>query len=166
MAAVKRAGQKERDTYRAPQNLSVENPSNADDLSSRRGMRRLSAWRESLRGRRHSNRVYRLVVALVGGAIVVGGLALVPLPGPGWVIVFVGLAILATEFTWAQQVNDFARRQVRAWTQWLGRQSLWVRLVVGLATFAFVGAIVYALFAVSGVPGFIPDAWVPDWPGL
>ena len=32
------------------------------------------------------------------------GSILVPLPGPGWLIVFAGLAILATEYVWAQRL--------------------------------------------------------------
>jgi uncharacterized protein (TIGR02611 family) len=97
---------------------------------------------------------------------VLGGLALVPLPGPGWVIVFLGLAVLATEFTWAARVEKFARDRVTAWTRWLGRQPILVRIVVGLLTLVFVGAVFYGLFAFAGVPGWIPDAWIPDLPGL
>jgi len=42
------------------------------------------------------------------------GLALVPLPGPGWLIVFLGLGIMATEFAWAERLLDFGRRTLRA----------------------------------------------------
>jgi len=122
--------------------------------------------RESIRRRPGAYRMYRVVLGVIGAAIVVGGLALVPLPGPGWVIVFLGLALLATEFTWAARVEKFARDQVRAWTQWLGRQPIPVRVLVGILTFALVLALFYGLFALTGVPGWIPDQWVPDLPGL
>ncbi len=36
--------------------------------------------------------------------IFLGGLALVPLPGPGWAVVFVGLGMLALEFEWAEKL--------------------------------------------------------------
>ena len=111
-------------------------------------------------------RVYRLVVALVGGAVVVGGLALVPLPGPGWVIVFIGLAILSTEFVWADRLEKFARNRVKAWTHWLVEQSLAVRGAIGVATLAFALVVTYALFALTTVPGWIPENWVPNLPGL
>jgi uncharacterized protein (TIGR02611 family) len=37
---------------------------------------------------------------------------LVPLPGPGWLIVFAGLAILATEYVWAQRLLNYAKTKV------------------------------------------------------
>jgi uncharacterized protein (TIGR02611 family) len=36
--------------------------------------------------------------------ITLGGLAAIPLPGPGWAIVFVGLGMLALEFKWAENL--------------------------------------------------------------
>lgn len=124
------------------------------------------AWRESIRARPAAYRIYRAAVGVIGGLIVVGGLALIPLPGPGWVIVFVGLALLATEFEWAARLEKFARDKVKAWTRWLGRQSIWVRILVGLLTFAFVAGVLYGVFVVTGVPGWIPESWVPPLPGL
>ncbi len=44
------------------------------------------------------NVVYRAAVAVAGAAVVVTGIVLLPLPGPGWLVIFVGLALLATEF--------------------------------------------------------------------
>ena len=122
---------------------------------------RLRGWRASIRHHRAANRVSRGLVGLVGGAIVIGGLALVPLPGPGWVIVFGGLALLATEFVWADRLEKFARNKVRAWAQWLSRQSFSMRGTIGLLTLAFVLSVVYGLFALTGVPGWIPQSWVP-----
>ncbi|MBT0769088.1 TIGR02611 family protein [Kineosporia sp. J2-2] len=136
------------------------------ELDPRVWVRRFKAWREALRQRPSTNRLYRLVVGLVGGGIVVGGLALVPLPGPGWLIVFLGLAVLATEFTWADRLEKFARKQVGAWTKWLMAQPIYVRALVGLATAALVVAIFWVLFRVTGVPGWIPDNWIPAWSGL
>lgn len=124
------------------------------------------ARRESIRRRPGAYRIYRIIIGLIGGAIVVGGLVLVPLPGPGWVIVFVGLAVLATEFVWAARLERFARDQVKAWTQWLGRQSILVRILVTVLTFAFVTGVVYAMFAIIGVPAWVPKTWIPDLPGL
>lgn len=128
--------------------------------------RTVSRSRDRVRATRASRLIYRVVVGLVGLAITVGGLFLVPLPGPGWLIVFVGLAILASEFAWAQRVLDFGRDQLRGWTHWMGEQRLWVRLAVGTATALCVGLTVYVVTVVSGVPDWVPDAWVPPLPGL
>jgi len=66
---------------------------------------------------------YRVLVAVVGAAIVIGGLILVPLPGPGWLIVFVGVAVLGTEFTWARRLGRWARAQLtRFWAWWRTRR--------------------------------------------
>lgn len=151
-----------RDSSDTDQDTLVEAANEADNDE----LNRFQRWREGIRSRPTSRRIYRAVVGTLGGGIVVGGLVLVPLPGPGWVIVFVGLAILASEFTWAARLQDFGKRRLKAWTDWLKRQPIWVRGLVGLATFAFVCCVMWALFAFSGVPGWIPDTIVPPLPGL
>ncbi|WP_350349506.1 TIGR02611 family protein [Agromyces sp. G08B096] len=68
--------------------------------------------------------VYRAGVGVLGGVIAVGGLALVPLPGPGWLVVFLGLAILGTEFAWARRAAVFIKRALdRFWTWWRARRA-------------------------------------------
>ena len=44
----------------------------------------------------------KIVVAVIGGTIVLIGIALLVLPGPGMVIIPIGLLILASEFAWAR----------------------------------------------------------------
>jgi uncharacterized protein (TIGR02611 family) len=51
----------------------------------------------------------RIVVFVVGVALVVLGLVLLVLPGPGILVVFLGVAILATEFAWAEVALDKAK---------------------------------------------------------
>lgn len=48
----------------------------------------------------------RFFILLIGGTIVLVGLALVVLPGPAMVVIPIGLAILATEFVWAKTLLD------------------------------------------------------------
>lgn len=43
-----------------------------------------------------------IMVATVGATLVVLGIAFLVLPGPGIPLIIAGLAILATEFTWAE----------------------------------------------------------------
>jgi uncharacterized protein (TIGR02611 family) len=54
----------------------------------------------------------RTAVTVVGFAVVLIGVVLIPLPGPGWLIVFGGLAILATEYVWAQRLLSYSKRRV------------------------------------------------------
>ena len=53
--------------------------------------------------------IRRTLVAVVGTTIVLIGLLLVFLPGPGALVILIGLALLATEFVWAQRVIRRAR---------------------------------------------------------
>ncbi|MBZ9641916.1 TIGR02611 family protein [Streptomyces sp. PSKA30] len=67
---------------------------------------------EFIKGRRLLHVSWQVGVFLVGLAVVVGGIILLPLPGPGWVIIFGGMAIWATEFVWAQLVLRWTKRKV------------------------------------------------------
>jgi len=53
--------------------------------------------------------VRRTFIGLVGGSILLAGIALVFLPGPAFIVIPVGLAILATEFAWARYSLQKAR---------------------------------------------------------
>ncbi|MEX5720094.1 TIGR02611 family protein [Geodermatophilus maliterrae] len=119
-------------------------------------------WRTRVAARRSIDHAYRLGVGIVGGLVVAVGLVTIPLPGPGWLTVIAGLFVLATEFMWAERLLEFTKRHVSAWTEWLGRQRVWVRLGVAALTAAFVyGALVVGLH-VMGVPDWVPG-WVPLW---
>jgi hypothetical protein len=53
----------------------------------------------------------RIVVMLVGAALLLGGLVMLVTPGPGIVLIVAGLAVLATEYVWAQRLLKTARSQ-------------------------------------------------------
>jgi hypothetical protein len=57
----------------------------------------------------HSAPVKTVVVAVLGGLLTLSGIALLVLPGPGFVLVAAGLAVLATRFSWAQKPLDYAK---------------------------------------------------------
>ncbi len=127
------------------------------------------AWRRRIREHGTWYPVYRVIVFLVGLVLVLGGLALVPLPGPGWLIVIIGIAIWASEFDPAQRLLEFVRDRVRAWEEWMRRQSLLVQGAVALVTFAFVLGAVWLTLRVVGIPGFLPEAmagWLRAHAGL
>jgi uncharacterized protein (TIGR02611 family) len=114
-------------------------------------------WRRRIRSNPHSHRVYRWVVGVVGALVVVAGLIMVPFPGPGWLVVFIGVGILASEFAWAKRLLDYGRDKLRAWNDWMRPQPLWVKALAALLTAALVALIFYGLFLVAGVPSFLPD---------
>ena len=50
--------------------------------------------------------VKRMLKVVVGFALLPVGVVMLPLPGPGWLVIFVALAILAGEFVWARNLMD------------------------------------------------------------
>ncbi len=48
-----------------------------------------------------SPRLRKVVIAVIGGTVVLVGLSLIVLPGPAIIVVPIGLVILASEFAWA-----------------------------------------------------------------
>ncbi|MBL3685798.1 TIGR02611 family protein [Leucobacter zeae] len=82
----------------------------------------MERWRAMIRRRPWLNTLYKVLVTVLGVVVVVVGLILVPLPGPGWLIVFIGLTILGTEYHWARRLLGWLRRTLaRFWERW----NLW-----------------------------------------
>ena len=52
------------------------------------------------------NRIVRVVVALFGFLVVLAGLAMLVLPGPGLLVIAIGLGTLALEFVWAERLLE------------------------------------------------------------
>ena len=53
--------------------------------------------------------VKRVVIAIVGGTVLVLGIIMIVLPGPSFLVIPAGLAILAVEFAWARRWLRSAR---------------------------------------------------------
>lgn len=47
--------------------------------------------------------VRRVIVSVIGATVLLIGVALLVLPGPAFIVIPVGLAILATEYAWARR---------------------------------------------------------------
>ncbi|WP_055481760.1 TIGR02611 family protein [Sphaerimonospora mesophila] len=116
----------------------------AEDSQTGAGESEMPGWRDRVRARRGGHLALRIVIGTIGCIMIVGGLIMVPFPGPGWLVVFAGLAVLATEFPWASRLLELVKRIVLAATDWLKRQNWFVRIVAGLLTFACAAAIVWA----------------------
>ena len=48
----------------------------------------------------------RIAKIVIGFALLLAGLVMLVTPGPGWVTIAVGLALLSTEFRWARHLLD------------------------------------------------------------
>ncbi len=108
--------------------------------------------RDRLRERRERHRsrppVVRALVALGGFATLLGGLALLVLPGPGIPLVIVGLGLLALEFRWAEAALGRVLRHADRMKPATGRQ----RLAGGFALLGAAGAAAASL-VLWGIPG-------------
>ena len=119
------------------------------DMPGRRGG--IHGWLDGIRATRTGAVTLKIVIGVIGTIMVVGGLIMVPFPGPGWLVVFAGLAVLATEFHWEHKLLEFGKRTLHAWTQWYKRQGWTVRVVVLVVTVAAAGVIVYFGLLTVGV---------------
>jgi uncharacterized protein (TIGR02611 family) len=106
----------------------------------RRVQARARLVRQRVRAVPGGHTLLKVVIAALGAAVVALGLVLVPLPGPGWAIVFGGLAIWAIEFAWAARLLDWVRRQVRAFARLMSRFHWTIRAALALATLALLMA--------------------------
>jgi uncharacterized protein (TIGR02611 family) len=89
----------------------------------------------------------RVGVTVAGAAVIAIGIVLLPLPGPGWLVIFAGLGILGTEYEWARRLLALVRQQVRRWTQWIAAKPVWVRVLAGLLSLlVIVGLVLVTLF--------------------
>ena len=50
--------------------------------------------------------IKKVAVGIVGSIVLLAGIALLVLPGPAFLVIPAGLAILATEFEWAKRWRD------------------------------------------------------------
>lgn len=53
----------------------------------------------------------RLITAVVGGTLVLLGVVMIVTPGPGWLVILLGMSVLAAEFLWARRLLRRLKRQ-------------------------------------------------------
>ena len=117
--------------------------------------RRWARWRDRVRDKPAAEFGYRITVAIIGLAVLAVGILAIPYPGPGWAIVFVGLAILATEFDWARRLLAYTRKRYDKVMTWFRHQGRWVRATGAALTGAIVVATLWLLGAVGWSAGLV-----------
>lgn len=128
----------------------VETPPGQPPVAADRPVRPWPRWRARLRTTLQLIRAnptgriaLKIAVSVVGALIVALGIVLIPLPGPGWGIVILGLAVWAIEFAWAKHLLRFTRAQIARWTRLIRRQTMTARLGLGAAGLVFVAVMVW-----------------------
>jgi len=89
----------------------------------------------------------RIAVGVLGGLLLLVGIALLVLPGPGWLLIAAALAVLATEFEWAGKGLGYAKGQAEKGVAQVGRNKLQAALAVGFA----VAMVAVGLLDIAGV---------------
>lgn len=89
--------------------------------------------------------VRRTFAAIGGGVVLVIGIIAIPYPGPGWLIVFAGLGILATEFDWAKRILEYVKGKYDAWQDWLSQQAVVVKILFWCLTAIVVATTIWLL---------------------
>jgi uncharacterized protein (TIGR02611 family) len=102
----------------------------ADGVLQRLG-RRVHGVRSWFHARPGGGHIWRVGVAVFGLVVIIAGIVMLAAPGPGWLVIFLGLAVWATEFAWAESLLHRTRRTVGVWTRWLGRQPRWLSVLIG-----------------------------------
>jgi uncharacterized protein (TIGR02611 family) len=120
----------------------------------------------------------RLMILILGVAVLAAGLAMLALPGPGVLVIILGLVILATEFAWAERMLDrttvtAAGAASRVTDNNTGRVALalsGVAMIVGGITVAILFGwlrVVGVSVAIAGVIGLVTllpqvRAWIDE----
>lgn len=99
------------------------------------------------------SRIVRALYVMVGFTVLLGGLAMLVLPGPAFLVIPIGLAILALEFTWAETMLERAIEQGEKARQRATDTTTRQRVLTGVAV-----ALGAAAVALWGTLGDIPVA--------
>ena len=103
---------------------------------------------------RDRSRVVRILFVVVGFTLLLAGLAMLVAPGPAFVVIPIGLAILSLEFTWAEHMLDKSLEQADKAAQKASETTTTQRVLVGAATALGIAAV--AVWAVWGDIPLLP----------
>jgi uncharacterized protein (TIGR02611 family) len=110
--------------------------------------------REQRDRHRDRHRVVRVLYVLVGFTLLLAGIAMLVAPGPAFVVIPVGLAILSLEFTWAERLLETSLDQADKAARKAAETSRTQRILAGVATALAVAAV--AAWAVFGDIPLLP----------
>jgi uncharacterized protein (TIGR02611 family) len=94
---------------------------------------------------RDRGRLYRIAFGVVGAAVLVGGVIMLVTPGPAFVLIPIGLAMLSLEFVWAERLLEKSLEQAQVAQAKAAQTTRTQRILVGIATALAVAACVLAV---------------------
>jgi uncharacterized protein (TIGR02611 family) len=103
---------------------------------------RLEARRETHRER---SRLFRIGFGVVGVLVLVGGLVMLVTPGPAFVLIPIGLAMLSLEFVWAERLLERSLEQAQIAQEKAAQTTRAQRVLAAIATALGIAACVLAI---------------------
>ena len=120
----------------------------------------------------------KIVVTVVGSVVLLAGVVMIFTPGQGILAIVLGLAILATEYTWAERWLKAAKdkaAEAKRRAEEMDPKVRRRRLLLTAAVLLVVGGLVVAYIVAYDWPGLAVDGWdwvqslagwVPELPGM
>jgi uncharacterized protein (TIGR02611 family) len=100
-------------------------------------VQRLEAQRDRHRDRA---KVVRALYVVAGLTLLLGGIAMLVLPGPAFVVIPIGLALLSLEFTWAERLLDRSLEEAAKAQHKAAQTTTTQRVLTGVAVALAAGA--------------------------
>jgi uncharacterized protein (TIGR02611 family) len=88
---------------------------------------------------RERGRLFRIGFGIVGTLVLVGGVIMLVTPGPAFVLIPIGLAMLSLEFVWAERLLEKSLEQAQI-AQEKAAQTTRTQRVLGAIAFALAAA--------------------------
>jgi uncharacterized protein (TIGR02611 family) len=126
------------------------------------GPQRTHPWAEKIAQRRERyqqrGRLYRVVWTIAGALVTLAGVVMLVTPGPAFVLIPIGLAMLAMEFAWAEDMLEKALVQADRAQEKARQASLLQKVATVAAGLLLVAAVVGGIFYWDiNVPILNPD---------
>ena len=122
--------------------------------------KRLRAFRSRVRRHRSLDLTWRAGIFVLGTVVVLAGLIMFVTPGPGWLALILGLAILATEFSWAERALHWARvKAEQAAHKALDPRTRTRNLLIAAAVVVVVALACWWWVSAYGLPAPVERMW-------
>jgi uncharacterized protein (TIGR02611 family) len=103
---------------------------------------KLEAQRETHRER---NRLFRIAFGIAGVLVLLGGVIMLVTPGPAFVLIPIGLAMLSLEFVWAEQLLERSLEQAAIAQEKAAQTTRAQRILAAIAALLALAACVLAV---------------------
>ncbi len=116
------------------------------------------AWRAKIKRHPVTRRIYRVFIGITGVLLIILAAATGWLPGPGGIpLALLGLAILASEFEWADRLLLRVKKWGSQAAKWTREKPRWYRQLLVVAAVVLALTFVYGYLALTGVPSWLPN---------